>query len=201
MEVPQFYRRRLPHWQPAYATFAITFRLYGALPADQLLALKKEFQGDTKNWHQPDWNNYFRKFDEILDHSKSGPKWLVEPVIAQVVMGTFHYWHEKSYRLIAYCIMSNHVHLMIDETKRPLFRILQSIKRYTARETNLLLDRTDQPFWQKETYDHVIRDEGDLTYQFNYLIQDPATAGIVTKWQDYPYTYLNPEFEEYCSAN
>jgi hypothetical protein len=38
-------------------------------------------------------------------------------------------------------------------------RFLKTLKGYAAREANRLLERTGQPFWQAESYDHWVRDE------------------------------------------
>ena len=50
----------------------------------------------------------------------------------------------KSYRLICYCIMSNHVHLVIQllEGAPDLSQVMHSIKRYTARKANIVLNES-----------------------------------------------------------
>ncbi len=47
-EVQIYYRRNLPHYQPAHATFFITFRLAGLLPAEVIVRLKEEYRQDEK---------------------------------------------------------------------------------------------------------------------------------------------------------
>ena len=37
-----FYRRHLPHWQPAGATLSVTFRLAGSLPGSVILELQAD---------------------------------------------------------------------------------------------------------------------------------------------------------------
>lgn len=194
MNEKQFYRRNLPHWQPQTGTFAITFRLYGSLPKDkvnQLLEASKLFKD---NWTLAEWDEYFNKFDALLDRPSTGPIWLEEIPIAEVIVDALHFKNGTDYRLIAFCIMKNHVHLIIDKIKKPLFRILQSLKRHTARQCNELLDRVDQPFWQKESYDHLIRDHKDLIQHLNYLVYNPVLAGHIAFWEDYPFTYIHPKY-------
>jgi len=60
------------------------------------------------------------------------------------------------YDLHAYVVMSNHVHLLITPHE-PLSKITHSLKRFTARKANELLGLTGQPFWQDESYDHLVR--------------------------------------------
>lgn len=48
MPTPYFYKRKLPHWQPAEETFFITYRLAGSLPT-VTAALKEKFSKKTQH--------------------------------------------------------------------------------------------------------------------------------------------------------
>ena len=50
----------------------------------------------------------------------------------------------------------NHVHMLITP-RVPVSKVMQSLKRFTARQANLMLGLTGQPFWQDESYDRLIR--------------------------------------------
>lgn len=56
--------------------------------------------------------NYFDEFDNQLDRYIDSPKWLYDERIANIVKEAIHYRDEKVYELIAYTIMSNHVHFI-----------------------------------------------------------------------------------------
>ena len=76
--------------------------------------------------------------------------------------------------------MPNHVHavvrpLMCEE--EPLERILQSWKRYTAREINRQFELTGA-FWQEESFDRIIRDEEHLWRVLQYIGTNPVKAGL-----------------------
>ncbi|MGA8026082.1 MAG: transposase, partial [Bryobacteraceae bacterium] len=88
------------------------------------------------------------------------------------------------YDLHAWVIMSNHVHLLVFPRVPPA-RFLQSIKGYTAREANRLLQRTGEPFWQGESYDHWTRNERELERVRNYIEQNPVRAGLVASPEQY----------------
>jgi REP element-mobilizing transposase RayT len=66
----------------------------------------------------------------------------------------------KIFCLRAYVLMANHVHLLL-EPRSPIAQITQQLKGTTAREANLLLGRTGQPFWQSESFDHWIRNPAE----------------------------------------
>ena len=66
---------------------------------------------------------------------------------------------------------------------------MMSLKRYTARQCNDILGREGQ-FWQHESYDHVIRNQAEWERIIKYVLDNPVKAGLVEKWDDWPWTYL-----------
>ena len=83
-----------------------------------------------------------------------------------------------------YVIMANHVHLLVLPKEAPS-RFLKTLKGYTAREANRLLERTGQPFWQAETYDHSVRDEKQAERIRVYIENNPVQAVLVGRPEDY----------------
>jgi len=210
-----FYRRNLPHWQPQDGVFNICFRLYGSLPVEVVKNLKaardmrmRELLEDIENEEEAkeiiakERDLYFGKFDALLDSGDYGPTYLRQPEIAQIVADCLQYWHEKGrYKLICFCIMPNHVHLILYRTKIPLFKILQTIKTYTATQANKVLKRTGNHFWHRESYDNLVRDRLGLGVKINYQLQNPVKAKLCLHWQEWDFTYLHPEFEKYVTPS
>ena len=60
------------------------------------------------------------------------------------------------YMLDSFVVMPNHVHLLI-VPKVPPEHLLRSVKGYSARKANRILNQTVQPFWQHESYDRWVR--------------------------------------------
>lgn len=116
--------------------------------------------------------------------------------MATVIVEALHYRDQQAYDLLAFCVMPNHVHLVCtplereDGTCHALQRILQSLKRYTARQANQILGRRGA-FWQAESYDHVVRDADELTRVVRYVINNPMKAGLVSDWEAWPWTYVS----------
>lgn len=136
---------------------------------------------------------HFGRYDRALDSNPNGPYWLREPKIAQVVADSLQHCAEQNYfHLWAYCIMSNHVHLLVKHREEaPLLTdILQRHKGYTGSQCNKLLLRNG-PFWWEESYDHLVRDEAELHRIAWYILQNPVKAGLVARWQDWPYTFAD----------
>jgi putative transposase len=65
---------------------------------------------------------------------------------------------------------------------------MQSLKRHTARQANILLGRKGA-FWQDESYDRVIRDHDEYIRIVHYVLENPVKARLVSKWDDWKGTY------------
>ena len=203
-----YYRRHMPHYQPRNATFHIVFRLTGSLPLfviEELRVEREMFEkklshecsiskrAQNKLYYE---RQSFEKFDVLLNGSSTFPRWLGEAVPADIVREAIHYRDGKVYDLFAYCIMPNHVHMIVDVGRNgiptykdlPLFRILQSLKRHTARQANKILNRCGT-FWQDESYDHIIRDGKELERTIWYILMNPVSAGLIEDWKDWRWSY------------
>ncbi|MCL4219452.1 MAG: hypothetical protein KJ052_20925, partial [Candidatus Hydrogenedentes bacterium] len=44
-----------------------------------------------------------------------------------------------------------------------------------------------EPFWQRESYDHLVRDDVDFARVCEYTIQNPVMAGLCEKAADWPF--------------
>jgi type I restriction enzyme R subunit/putative DNA methylase len=88
------------------------------------------------------------------------------------------------YELGAYVIMSNHGHVLLLPRVSPS-RLLQSLKGATARESNRILGRTGETFWQAESYDHWVRDETERQRIVAYIENNPVKAGLVKRAEDH----------------
>jgi len=124
------------------------------------------------------------KIAGYLDRS-SGRCWLSDPRIAQTVENAILYFDAQRYSLIAWCIMPNHVHAML-ETKEgfPLYSVLQSWKSFTAKASNKILNRTGE-FWDRDYHDRYIRNGQHFENAKNYIEWNPVKAGLVRNPEDW----------------
>ncbi len=201
------YERNLPHFQPPGACLFVTIRLAGSMPAAVLGQLKQEAEererlirktaasADLHDLLYQEQKRQFGRFDQILDKAATGPMWLGQPEIAEIVAEAMHFRDGKVYDLDAFCIMSNHSHAVFtplakeDGTYHALQKIMHSLKRHTARAGNKVLGR-EGAFWQHESYDHVVRNRREWERIVAYVLNNPLKAGLVEKWEDWPWTYL-----------
>ena len=135
----------------------------------------------------------FREYDSILD-IPAGPKWLREQPIAAIVFEHLMALEATCEKLYAFTIMPNHVHLLVSlRSEQRLATVMQKLKGATARACNLALARVGA-FWQHESYDRVMR-RGEIPPTLRYIIMNPVKAGLVDRWDAWPYTYWNPEID------
>jgi REP element-mobilizing transposase RayT len=103
--------------------------------------------------------------------------------VAAVVASALQYFEGKRYHLVAWCVMPNHVHAIVQPLAWiDLDGILHSWKSFSSKEANRLIGRSGQ-FWQPESYDHLIRDDNDFARQVEYVLANPLRAGLRNwKW-------------------
>lgn len=189
-----FHRRNLPHFYHHDGIYFITYRLADSLPSK----LVAEIKSSTKNNMGLDtirFKRLLKKYDDILGKGNFGAKHLSIPDVADICRSTLHYPDGKDYELICYCIMPNHIHLIFEllESNKGISKIMQSIKKISARKSNLLLNKSGT-FWQDESYDRLVRDDKELYFIVRYVLLNPVTAGFVNNWKEWKYTYCHPDY-------
>ena len=206
MKYKQFYRRNLPHIQPEDVILFVTYRLFFELPVEyysKIQLMKSEFQRKIKLLDKRKTEAEKYKFekklydfnDNFIGKFKNSPFWLKNKNIAKIVMDSLFWGNDRRYELFAFCIMPNHVHLMIrplikNEKPFPLQQIMYDHKHFTAIEANKLLKRKGN-FWQDEHYDHYIRNENEFFNILNYIYLNPVKANLVENPDEWEFTYIN----------
>lgn len=156
----------------------LTWRLFGSLA-----------NLPTPARSSPDPGKAFAEADHLMDTATSGPLWLSDQRIAALTAGTLEQG-ENEYRLyerFAWVIMPNHVHVVM-RPFQPLPLVMRWIKGSSARLANLVLERTGKPFWQYETYDHLIRNSDELNRVIKYIERNPVRAGLAQTIEEWPWS-------------
>jgi len=178
----RMYERRLPHWDVVGQPLFVTFRLHGSLPTGRTFPPARLTSGQS-----------FLALDRLLDRSTSGPQFLRRPQIAQMVIQALYDGEDRfqRYRLHAFVVMSNHVHLLVTPqvTAREW---LGPLKGFTAHEAIRILGQTAKPFWQDESYDHLVRDDQEFARVQRYIEWNPVAAGIVSTAGEFLWSSATP---------
>jgi REP element-mobilizing transposase RayT len=211
--------RQIKHRPIGLTPVHITIRLKDSLPRKELdrlmqerealyVAAEKEidalpnevFAVVSKRYLQQIAEDFELIFDQALHEKSNGPYHLAKPDVRQVIFDSWH-WLAEHHGLYVYaiCIMSNHVHILVrgPEGQSPLdpAMIMKGHKSFTSRECAKLLDRVGEAFWEKNYFDRDVR-EGTFTRVMWYILNNPVSAGLVDHWEDWPGTWLHPDFDD-----
>jgi putative transposase len=176
-------RGYLPHLESKRGIYFVTFRLADSLPQTFLGELRGRELSKPKAERRES-----KEIEEYLDRGV-GSCCLKVPRIANIVASALREFDGARYRMLAWCIMPNHVHVVFQSfPHHQLADILHAWKSFTGLEINRQLSRSGA-VWQKEYYDHLIRDGQQLKRAIRYTAQNPSRA----KLADWPYVYVSAQ--------
>ncbi len=191
-------RGYLPHLKREGGIYFVTFRLVGTLPKSVLETYTLEREAivqRAKTLNRPLSVVELKRLDELFSEridayldAGRGECWLAREEIAKLVVGALEHFDGVRYTLYEWVVMPNHVHVVVAPIGRnDLSDILHSWKSYTANEANKILQRRGYEFWQRESYDHLVRDEKDFHRVCDYTVNSPVRAGLCPGWGDWKY--------------
>jgi REP element-mobilizing transposase RayT len=178
MTTHKFWHSRgyLPHCDVPGLQQFITFRLADSLPEGALQRLLQEENDDLQR---------YQRIEQFLD-AGHGECLLRQPAIADIIENALLHGDGKRYRLLAWCVMPNHLHVLIEtDSNFPVSKIVQGWKSYTARLINQQLGRSGT-VWMRDYFDRYIRDDQHQTAVIAYIHNNPVKAGLVAherEWQ------------------
>ncbi|MBW7864695.1 MAG: transposase [Candidatus Hydrogenedentes bacterium] len=193
-------RKALPHWELEGGCYSVTFRLADSLARTVLesfiqereaLANALRMKGALTSVEEQSLARAMNeKVESWLDAGR-GRCYLKRPEIAAVVAHALVVFHGERHRLLAWCVMPNHVHAVVQPLEGfSLEQVTHSWKSYTAHSCNRLLGRTGA-FWHRESYDHLIRNVQELEHAVEYALSNPERAGL----KGWPWRGLMKEME------
>lgn len=97
---------------------------------------------------------------------------------------------KSSFKLMAYCLMSNHLHLLIKEENEELGQIFKRIGSSYVYWYNFKYSRTGHLFQDRFRSESVNNDEYFLTV-LRYIHQNPIKAGLCTDVSKYKCSSYN----------
>jgi REP element-mobilizing transposase RayT len=172
-------RGYLPHFDPPGLIQLVTIRLYDAIPESLIYKWKKELSWTEKMQKRDPRRRALRKRIEKYEDAGYGTCWLRDDRIAAIVESSLLYFNGERYRLLAWCIMPNHVHSVIEILENhSLAEVMHSLKSHTSNEANKILKRCWE-FWFREYFDRYIRNSRHLADAVEYVESNPVRAKLV----------------------
>ena len=189
-----------PHFDSPLALQSIGFRLADSVPASLLRRWRDELDEPTDGEEPAAGPNKLRaarlaRLVSRLEDAGHGACHLRRPEVAELVQAALLYGDGDRYRLIDWCVMPNHVHVVVEPLRSSLPEIVQGWKSVTARRANRLLGRTG-PFWMRDYYDRYIRDSRHLYRVRRYIWLNPVTAGLCREPAEWPWSSARLRSEE-----
>ena len=115
--------------------------------------------------------------------ARRGVNALCVPDVADRLVESVRFRHRHAmWDVLVLTLMPDHLHLLARFDPEPgMHRAITDWKRYTAR--TLGID------WQRDFFDHRIRNEGDVRDKAEYVRQNPVRAGLATTAESWPHTW------------
>jgi len=172
-------RGYLPHCDKPGLIQFVTFRLADSMPSNR--------RGEWEHLLSiADESEKRRKFEEYLDRGL-GDCHLCDPRVADFTGKALLYHHGKRFRLLAWVIMPNHVHALVEIWQVPVAKIVQNWKSIVAVEANKLLGGTGR-FWQPDYWDRFMRDERQTCRAILYIENNPVKAKLCRVVEEWPHS-------------
>jgi putative transposase len=114
-----------------------------------------------------------------LDHPRCGAVFLRQREIAGMVVEALFEGERRfgRYELHSFVVMPNPVHLLV--TPHVPARVwLGALKGFTGYTAIRMFDLITTPFWQAESYDHLVRDDEECARVRRYIEWKPVKAGL-----------------------
>lgn len=178
-------RGYLPHVEFAGQVQAVTFRLRDSVPASVIRQWAEEAGGTPVSATPEARSIALARRIASFEDSGHGACHLANPLVAEAVEATLLYDEGAAYALLAWCVMPNHIHVVVEPVPgASLSTIVQSWKSVSARRANAVFGRTGA-FWMREYHDRYIRDDTHLAAAIRYAENNPVAAGLCRTPEDW----------------
>lgn len=196
-------RGYLPHFDAPGLVQHVTFHLADSLPREAIERMQAQVDSIPESERALARR---QRIQELLD-SGLGRCLLREAACAEIVEDSLLFGDGARYRLIAWVVMPNHVHVMIEQLPGwPLAKVVQSWKRHTSREIHRMgyvlgapsctrqigkeADRKSAipghtPLWQRDYWDRFMRNDRHFLTAKHYIENNPVEAGLCTAAEEW----------------
>lgn len=185
------YRGYVPHIEAGAVVQFVTWRLADSMANEVLARWREELKLDNGQPEDEDRQRYRDRVEKYLDLGH-GSCLLADQRAAQIVQDALLHFDKTRYRLLAWAIMPNHVHVVVELVPEwPLAKVVHSWKSFTANAINRLLGR-EGAVWFRDYYDRFIRTEAHLAAAVHYTHANPVKAGLVTTAEEWRFSSAGP---------
>jgi REP element-mobilizing transposase RayT len=175
-------RGYLPHFDGREVPQFISLHLFDSLPVSVVKKWKRELDLSDSG---ADRILLQRRIEKYLDQGY-GQAFMKDYRIATMIQDVLLSADGKNYRLSAWVIMPNHIHILATRFANfTLASIVQSLKSITSHKANRILKRRGQ-FWMPDYFDRYIRNADHFIRTIRYIENNPVKARLCMRAKDWP---------------
>jgi putative transposase len=113
-----------------------------------------------------------------------GTNQLCNPDVWNVMVGATRFYEKNRDWFVPVLVsMPDHLHALASFSREVRMRdVIANWKRYVSRKAKVR--------WQRDFFDHRLRGDEGWREKAHYILANPVRAGLVEKWEDWPYVLL-----------
>jgi len=97
-------------------------------------------------------------------------------------------WRKADHWLVGrHVVMPDHVHFFCAPGRVPVTPLKRWMEFWRAEVTRRWPRAGDKPIWQKDFFDRQLRSGESYHQKWLYIVENPVKAGLVARWEDWPY--------------
>lgn len=121
-------------------------------------------------------------------------------VYLSILKNNLQFYKEDNYKIISYCLMRNHVHLLIKTDKKDPSYFMRRLNSMYARYFNNKYEYVGHLF-QERYYSNAVTSVIELLEVSRYIHLNPVRAKIVKRAEEYKFSSYNKIIGENISSN
>ncbi|MFQ6616349.1 MAG: transposase [Fidelibacterota bacterium] len=181
-------RGYLPHFDAQDVFQFVSFRLHDAVPRSVVQRWRQEVRLRKPNHRNSKESDEIIRLTQEYEDRGKGSCHLRDDRIAALVQEALLRFQGDRYHVVAWCIMPNHVHILVETKKgNSLSDIVHTWKSFTALQANKILNREGR-FWMPDYFDRYIRDADHFDETVQYILENPVKAGLVDSANEWPWS-------------
>lgn len=131
----------------------------------------------------PGWLQGSPRYFVTICANERGKNQLCQPDVAQTVIAAAEYYHvRKRWHILLFLLMPDHLHALVSFPKvESMQQVIRTWKHYLAKQHHIE--------WQRDFFDHRLRNDESHAEKIEYIRQNPVRAGLVTLPEQWPYVW------------
>lgn len=177
-------RGYLPHFDAPGQIQALTFRLIDSIPKHVVESWRQDLSSLTDAQAALERRKRIARYED----QGCGECLLRIPDHAEALESCLFHSDGTRYRLIEWCVMPNHVHVMMEPWPgMALGEIVRTWKTYSAKQINQARGRSGS-VWAADYHDRYIRNMKHFEAAKDYIRRNPVKAGLCLMPEEWPWS-------------